>query len=138
MAKNFDICRVGETEWMARNLRETDNGEGIYYNPDTDEYYYTQKAALRIAASLEGWRLPTLEESRSLVQSINEDSGRMGLGRNGYFFDGGFRFVGDAAYVWSTGLADEIRTNYVFQNDACTCTATAWGAHGFSVRLVRE
>ena len=141
MSTDFSTCRVGNTEWMAHNLRETDGGEGITYNPKTDDYYYTIDAAQRIANTLKGWRLPTLEESKELVRFLNDSPTlipSMDIRKSGYFMDGRFWFVGDASYTWSTGLADEIRTNYVFYNDGCICTATAWGSHGFSVRLVKD
>lgn len=140
MATDFSTCKVGNTEWMVHNLRETDGGEGITYNPKTDDYYYTFDATQRIANTLKGWRLPTVEESKELVRFLNDSPTlipAMDIRKCGYFMEGRYWFVGDASYTWSTGLVDEIRTNYVFHNDDCTTMATAWGNHGFSVRLVK-
>lgn len=61
--------QIGDQIWTTRNLAIDDGGEGIYtqivtYDGITyqTEYYYTWDAAARVAASIDGWHLPTGEE----------------------------------------------------------------------------
>ena len=60
MIKNFNpkTVVIGNYIWMAENLALDDGKDGIFYNPENKEYYYTLKAANRIARKLFGWRLP--------------------------------------------------------------------------------
>lgn len=61
--------QIGNQIWTTRNLAIDDGGEGIYTQTVTYddityqiEYYYTWDAAARIAASIDGWHLPTGDE----------------------------------------------------------------------------
>lgn len=53
--------------WMSKNLDIDDGGNGIIYNPDTKSYYYSKKAVLRLLPSIDGWRLPTVEELHNMA-----------------------------------------------------------------------
>ena len=61
MIKNFNpkTVTIGNYIWMAENLAIDDGREGIFYNPENKEYYYTWDAAKRITYKLEFWRLPS-------------------------------------------------------------------------------
>ena len=61
--------KIGNQEWMQENLAIDDGGEGIQYNPDNGQYYYTWYAAMRIAKSLPGWHLPTAEEWNTAAEA---------------------------------------------------------------------
>lgn len=54
--------KIGNREWMQENLAVDDGGEGIHYNPENKQYYYTWDAAMRIAEAIPGWHLPTADE----------------------------------------------------------------------------
>lgn len=61
--------------WMAENLAYDDGGEGITSRdiPNVNgvslgtQYYYTWSAAMRVAASIDGWHLPTSGEYLTLL-----------------------------------------------------------------------
>lgn len=59
---NPKTVTIGNHVWMAENLAIDDGGEGITYNDDNGEYYYTWEAAMRVAKSIQGWHLPTALE----------------------------------------------------------------------------
>ena len=54
--------KIGNQVWMQENLAIDDGDEGITYNPDNGQYYYTWDAAMRVATSINGWHLPSAEE----------------------------------------------------------------------------
>lgn len=79
--KNFDVAPVpsvtiGSQVWMAENLAIDDGLGGIFY-PDGDidnvaDYglLYTWDAAMRVAATVEGWHLPTDAEWTTLTDYL--------------------------------------------------------------------
>lgn len=68
---NFNTVTIGNQIWMAENLAIDDGGEGIYHSLETNEYYYTWDAAMRIANSIPGWHLPTTQEWNDVALSCN-------------------------------------------------------------------
>lgn len=74
---SFDEVTIGSQTWMAKNLTISDGGDGIlsgymnYGQGDVVEYYYTWDAAVRVAASIPGWHLPTKEEWETLANQIS-------------------------------------------------------------------
>lgn len=56
------IAVIGDQIWTAENLSIDDGGDGITFNEETNAYYYTYEAAVRIAKATPGWHLPTVEE----------------------------------------------------------------------------
>ena len=71
----FEEVTIGTQTWMAKNLAVDDGGEGIVRVDDVTangvnfgtQYYYTYDAAERVAASIEGWHLPSYDEWRSVL-----------------------------------------------------------------------
>lgn len=65
---SIDEVTIGTQTWMSKNLAIDDGQGGIYtqtitYGQDTVvEYYYTWEAAVRVAASIAGWHLPSSAE----------------------------------------------------------------------------
>lgn len=80
-APTFDTVTIGSQTWMSKNLAYDDGREGIYTQTvnygqgSVTEYYYTWDAALRIAASIEGWRLPTWAECETLCTTVGSPYG---------------------------------------------------------------
>lgn len=66
---------IGTQTWMAKNLAADDGGEGIFRFDNVSangvnfgtQYYYTYDAAERVAATIEGWHLPSSDEWRSVL-----------------------------------------------------------------------
>ena len=72
----FDEVTIGSQTWMSKNLAVDDGQGGIYTDTvnygqgDVVEYYYTWYAAERVAASIEGWHLPSITEWSTLERSV--------------------------------------------------------------------
>lgn len=72
----FDSVTIGSQTWMSKNLAIDDGQGGIYTQTvnygqgDVTEYYYTWDAAVRVAASIQGWHLPTENEWRTLATAV--------------------------------------------------------------------
>ena len=77
---SFDEVTIGSQTWMAKNLAIDDGGEGIYTNTlnygqgNVTEYYYTWPAAVRVAATVQGWHLPSKEEWDTLINAIGSST----------------------------------------------------------------
>lgn len=73
----FDEVTIGTQTWMAKNLTVNDGDDGIlsvdmnYGHGYVQENYYTWAAAVRVAASIPGWHLPTKEEWETLANQIS-------------------------------------------------------------------
>jgi len=149
--KNFfkeDEVEVGNQTWMARNLDINDGGEGIYFNHDNGEYYYTWEAAKRIADKIPGWHLPSNGEWDELLAVTNTKSV---LGE-GYWCS---RFDVKPTGYWNENfISDSTTTNFWSSSIDETCETNAWRIYmsatpysswesrrkslGFSVRLVKD
>jgi uncharacterized protein (TIGR02145 family) len=149
--KNFfkeDEVEVGNQTWMARNLDINDGGEGIYFNHDNGEYYYTWEAAKRIADKIPGWHLPSNGEWDELLAVANTKS----LMGEGYWCS---RFDVKPTGYWNENfISDSMTTNFWSSSIDETCESNAWRIYmsktpyfswesrrkslGFSVRLVKD
>lgn len=76
----LDEVTIGTQTWMSKNLAIDDGGSGIYhadltnvngYNLGT-QYYYTWDAAVRIANSIQGWRLPSINDYNTLSSYLGQ------------------------------------------------------------------
>lgn len=76
----FDTVTIGNQIWMSKNLTIDDGQGGIYTKTvnfgqgDVVEYYYDWDAAVRVAASITGWHLPSASEWLTLVAAIGGSS----------------------------------------------------------------
>lgn len=72
----FDSVTIGSQIWMSKNLTIDDGQGGIntgnvtYGNNTVTEYYYTQAAALRVAVSIQGWHVPSVDEYKALFSYV--------------------------------------------------------------------
>lgn len=107
----FDEVTIGTQTWLSKNLAIDDGGEGITIN--NGEYYYTQAAAQRVAATVTGWHLPSADEFNTLVTAAVRYSALasvgFGNGTNASGFDakpvGGYSgstLVSNVARFWSS------------------------------------
>lgn len=140
--------KIGNQIWMTRNLDINDGGEGIYFNQDNGEYYYTWDAVKRIADKLPGWHLPSRDEWDELLTVVNTNS----LMQEGYW--GSIFDVKPTGYWNGTFIADSTTTNFWSSSIDETCESNAWRIYmsatpysswesrrkalGFSVRLVKD
>ena len=76
----FDYVTIGSQIWMSKNLA-IDDGQGGIYTQTVDygqgnvvEYYYTWDAAVRGAASIPGWHLPSQTEWNTLTTTAGGNS----------------------------------------------------------------
>lgn len=157
---NPKTVTIGNQVWMAENLAIDDGGEGIYHNPDNNEYYYTWDAAMRIANSIPGWHVPTALEwdeaalacgatekhyndnpnFSSYYKSAQELKDKLAIKLAGYRYSGSFFNLGSLAYFWTASeYSSSSAYNRYFSTGASmlsnnynkTCNA-------YSVRLVKE
>ena len=76
----FDSVTIGSQVWMSKNLAIDDGQGGIYTytvnygQGNVVEYYYTWDAAVRVAASITGWHLPTKAEWGTLTTTAGGTS----------------------------------------------------------------
>lgn len=81
----FDEVTIGTQTWMAQDLNIDDGGSGIvtveeitYQGDSTIKWlnhkFYTRSAAMRIADTIPGWRLPTKEDYQTLYSTLGNNS----------------------------------------------------------------
>ena len=116
---SFDEVTIGSQTWMAKNLSIDDGQGGIltqivnYGEVSVTQYYYTWDAAVRVAASIDGWHLPTMDEWNTLITTAGGASVAGGKLKSTYgWYNGGngtdnFRF---------TALPTGKHTNDGFEN----------------------
>ena len=155
---------IGTQTWKTKNLAIDDGQGGIYTQTvnygqgDVVEYYYTWNAAVRVAASIQGWHLPTPDEWDTLLDAVggistagtklkstygwNDD----GNGTDDYRFNGlpagqlynSFINVGIIALFWTSA---EYGSNGYFRSLETSANAGSGynpKTFGYSVRLVKD
>lgn len=141
--------KIGRQTWMQENLAIDDGGDGIGYNSDIDEYYYTWEAAKRIADGISGWHLPSVDEWNVACNACGVD-GIESVGWNikaAVLYDklrvlpagyNSFRDVDSGTYFWtSTGKGRYAHFRFFDINDVMSQN-TSYKGYGYSVRLVKD
>lgn len=155
---NPKTVTIGNQVWMAENLAIDDGDEGICHNPETNEYYYTWDAAMRVAKSIPGWRLPTALEwdeaamacgavekpfeanpnvTYKVAQALKD---KLGVKLAGYQNFGAFKFLGSRAFFWT---ATENSSTSAGGRSFCTDASmhvydNTKTNNAYSVRLVKD
>lgn len=101
---SFDSVTIGTQTWMAKNLAIDDGGTGITIKENVTangvnfgtQYYYNWNAAVRVANSIEGWHLPSVNEWTTLALTVG------GI----YFQDVGTKLKSTAGWNYGNGTDD--------------------------------
>lgn len=161
----FDEVTIGTQTWMSKNLSIDDGGEGIYTRTvnygqgDVVETYYTWAAAVRVAASIQGWHLPSKTEFDDLITyNIGSEAGTRlkstygwtsGNGTDEFGFtglpagsrssSGSFSNFGSRAYFWTATeyISSRSYVRYLSTNESMPSTDYSKG-YGLSVRLIKD
>lgn len=160
---SFDEVTIGYQTWMAKNLSIDDGQGGIvtqtvnYGQGNVVEYYYTWDAAVRVAASISGWHLPSAADWDTLVNTVGyTNTGTKlkstygwssGNGTDNYGFaafpagykdSSSFMAFGSFAIFWTaTEQSTTSAKNYYFDTGASWNQYYDSKSKFFSVRLVR-
>ena len=136
----FDEVTIGTQTWMAKNLAIDDGQGGIYTRTvnyglgDVVEYYYTWDAAVRVAANIDGWHLPSNKEWNSLISAAGGSSTAGTKLKSTYGWssgngDGSYNFAVFPAGYWNSG------SFYNVSNAARFWTATEYSSTSAYVRM---
>lgn len=127
---------IGTQTWKIKNLAIDDGQGGIYTHTvnygqgDVVEYYYTFAAANRVAATVQGWHLPSASEWNTLASAVGGSTtagtklkstygwNDNGNGTDDYYFSGfpaGYLMnngtflaqFGNYAYFWTSTASSE-------------------------------
>lgn len=160
----FDTVTIGSQVWMSKNLTIDDGQGGIatrtlnYGQGNVVEYYYTWEAAVRVAASVPGWHLPSRDEwyttlaaavggisnaGTKLKSTYGWNSGGNGTDDFGFtIFPAGNEFAlnGSEARFWtpsevSSDYAEYIRFRY---NTTSLAYSNFRKSNYTSIRLVKD
>ena len=152
-----NAVKIGDQVWMCRNLSaEPDENHGIYVNPDNGETYFNWTAAVREAEKYPGWRLPTRNDWKKLVDFCGgEDKAGLHLkSRNGWdaggfdtygfsavpagYWNHGFDNVGSSASFWTSEPNGGYAWNRYIDTGTSVYESNNDQYYGFSVRLVQD
>ena len=124
-APALDEVTIGTQTWKSKNLAIDDGQGGIYTHTvnygqgNVVEYYYTWDAAVRVAASIPGWHLPTRSEWDTLITAAGGAStGCIKLKSTYGWYDGG---EGTDDYGFAVFPAGYSRNG----------TLSTWGNYGY-------
>ena len=157
---------IGTQTWKIHNLAIDDGQEGIYTQTvnygqgNVTEYYYTWDAAVRVAATVQGWRLPTVQDFMAFYTAFGNTAGTKlkstygwssGNGTDdygfcalpsGYYQSGSFLNFGSESRMWTSEQYDPPRyekANYnLFKTAAYIDNGTDYKTRGYSVRLIKD
>jgi len=168
VAPVLDEVTIGTQTWKTKNLAIDDGQGGIvtqtvnYGQGDVVEYYYTWEAAVRVAASISGWHLPSYSEMWDTLRKavdVGANAGTKlkstygwssGNGTDDYGFaafpagtwtsGGGFKKFGSEAYFWTATVPSTTTVAYYchFTTDTSMSGGTFSKKVGCSVRLVKD
>lgn len=161
----LDEVQIGNQIWMSKNLVIDDGQGGIYTQTvnygqgNVVEYYYTWEAAVRIAASIPGWHLPSYDEWDALATAVggsgvagtklkSSTGWSSGNGTDDFGFaafpagiqiSGSFYNLGSNANFWA---ATEYSSSSAYYRYFTTSTSMnsyyADKSRGYSVRLIKD
>jgi len=162
---SFDEVTIGTQTWMAKNLAIDDGQGGIYTQTvnygegNVVEYYYTWDAAVRVAASIDGWHLPSTSEWDDLATAVggsdiagtklksttgwNSGNGDGSYGfavfPAGRLYSGSFYNLGSGAYFWPADELSSSNAYYCYFSTGETMNLDDCNkSFGYSVRLVKD
>ena len=156
---------IGTLTWTSQNLAIDDGQGGIYSRTlnygqgNVTEYYYTWDAAVRVAASISGWRLPTRAEWNTLKSAAGGGytAGTKLKSTYGWYSNNGTNDYGFSVFpagLYYDGFMDEGTYAYFYTSDNYS-TAIAYNVSfdgygyietegegyktaGLSVRLIQD
>ncbi len=145
-----NYVKIGNQVWMSENLFVHDGGDGIHWNKDNGEWYYTWEAAMRIAGKIPGWHLPSSQEWNELVKSTGNDAAN--LRDKSWYGTDKYGFSAVPAGYWYYGFSgvgsytifrtSEPNGSYAWYRRIDIGTSVYEGVnyqyYGFSVRLVKD
>jgi uncharacterized protein (TIGR02145 family) len=161
-----DEVQIGDQIWKSKNLAIDDGQGGIYTQTvnygqgDVVEYYYTWDAAVRVAASIPGWHIPTQAEWETLAAAVGGTSiagtklkSTYGWGYNGngtddfgiavfpagYWYNSSFCSYHEA-YFWTTDEESSRKAYcYYFRNsEPVYTTSNLKTSFSYSIRLIKD
>ena len=162
---SIESVTIGSQTWMSKNLAIDDGQGGIYTQTvdygqgDVVEYYYDWDAAVRVAATVQGWHLPSSDEWDALANAVGGTSVAgtklkstygwdYGNGTDDFGFaafpaglciSGSFRDVGSSANFWTaTELLASSASERSFGSGALMDSKPDYKLDGHSVRLVKD
>ena len=157
---------IGTQVWADRNLAIDDGEGGIttrtvnYGQGDVVEYFYTWDAAVRVAASIPRWHLPTSTEFDAMVSYIGSNAGQKlkstygwtnnGNGTDefgftalptGCYLSSGYKSFGERTSFWSSTIGSSVDYPDAYSlfnsmNTVLSGTGSKW--NGYSVRLIKD
>ena len=164
----FDEVTIGSQTWLSKNLAIDDGLGGIasmtvnYGQGNVTEYFYNWDAAVRVAATVQGWHLPTQEEWNTLISTVGGgNSGDKLKSTYGWYLNNGTDNYGFSAFpsgnynfstsenpnvtlsciYWSstTRSSAAIQTTRMFYEDQ-TINSSWYGlkSSGYSIRLIKD
>ena len=166
----LDEVTIGNQIWKSKNLA-IDDGQGRivtqtvnYGQGDVVEYYYTWEAAVRVAASVDGWHLPSMAEWNALVEAVGGSStagtkikstygwddyqGDSGNGDGsygfaafpaGYKYGGSFGGLGTGSVFWTSDDESNRAYYYTFNRaPAALSGKQSKTTYYYSVRLIKD
>jgi len=165
-AAPLDEIQIGTQIWKTKNLAIDDGQGGIYTQTvnygqgNVVEYYYTWEAAVRVAASIPGWHLPSQTEWNTLGTAVGgfTTAGTKLKSTYGWYnntngtddygfaaFPAGIRnsssfiFLGDSVYFWTNrSVSDTDAYCYYISTGGSMNGAPYAKSRGQSVRLIKD
>lgn len=164
-APPIEEVQIGNQIWKNKNLAIDDGQGGIYTRTvnygqgNVVEYYYTWDAAVRIASSISGWRLPSRFDWNDLAVAVGgastagtklkstygwssgngNDSYGFAVFPAGYFSGSSFLDFGSYALFWSSSEYQSTRAyHYLFKTSAEMSSSRSYKTSYYSVRLIKD
>ena len=155
---------IGTQTWKTMNLAIDDGQGGIYTQTvnygqgDVTEYYYTWDAAVRVAATVHGWRLPLMSDFAAFYYAFGNTAGTKlkstygwssGNGTDDYGFcalPSGYCYTsasllnfGTECRIWTSEKNGNEKAYYnIFNTGAGTTTGSEYMFRALSVRLIKD